>query len=122
MFIIHFFSFLLMFIVNPGIPDRKYYYNDYIKTIKKEDEVKYDKCEICNIITPKKLKVSHCYYCDVCVIKQDHHCTFFGKCIAKNNFILFFIAIITIPLYIVICFLTLLTYVAYISKEKRHFK
>ena len=90
-FIIHFFSFLITVIANPGIPERKYYYNNYIKNIKKEEESEYDKCKKCNIITPKILNVSHCYYCDVCVINQDHHCTCLGKCIGKNNRFFYFI-------------------------------
>ena len=118
-FIIHFFSFLFTVIANPGIPERKYYYNNYIKNIKKEEESEYNKCKKCNIITPKILNVSHCYYCDVCVINQDHHCTCLGKCIGKNNWILFYIAIITIPLYLVIGFITLISYVIYIDDENR---
>ena len=65
------------------------------------------------------MNVSHCYYCDVCVINQDHHCTCLGKCIGKNNWILFYIAIITIPLYLVIGFITLISYVIYIDEENR---
>ena len=37
-FVIHFFSFLLAVIANPGIPDRKYYYKNYIDKIIEEDE------------------------------------------------------------------------------------
>ena len=118
-FIIHFFSYLLTIIANPGIPDRKYYSKNYIQNIKKGEESKYDKCKICNIITPKELNVSHCYYCDVCVIDQDHHCSFLGKCIGKNNCILFYVAIITIPLFLVMCFITLISYVIFIENEKR---
>ena len=121
-FITHFFSFLLTIIVNPGIPDRKYYYHNYIKTIEKIDKKKYDKCKICNIITPKILNVSHCYYCDVCVVNQDHHCTCIGKCIGKNNCILFYLSIITIPLYAVMCFVTLISYVIYIDDENRQIR
>lgn len=115
-------SFLLTVIVNPGIPERKYYYPNYIKNINKENESEYTLCKKCNIITPKELDVSHCYYCDVCVINQDHHCTCLGKCIGKNNCILFYVAIISIPLYAVICFVTLISYVIYIDDEDRQIR
>ena len=124
MFVTHFFSFLLTVIANPGIPDRKYYYKNYIDKITEEDEDLYDKCEICNIITTKKLNVSHCYYCDVCVVDQDHHCTCLGKCVAKNNCILFYISIVSIPFYAVTCFITLIAYVLYLDemhREKRKY-
>ena len=121
-FIIHFFTYLLTVIINPGIPNRKYYYNNYIKNFKIEDKSKYDICEDCNIITPKELKVSHCYYCDVCVVNQDHHCTCLGKCIAKNNTIIFYFWIFSIPLYALMNFVTLIAYVIYIDEENRQIR
>ena len=116
-FIIHLCSFALMILINPGIPNRKYYYKNFIGKIGKNDEEKYDKCEICNIITPKEIYASHCYYCKVCVLNSDHHCTFYGKCIAKNNRILFYISIITIPFFILICLVTLIGYVIFVEEE-----
>ena len=67
--------------------------------MKKEEKSKYTKCKICNIITPKNLNAIHCYYCDVCVIDHDHHCTCFGKCVGKNNCCTFYTSLVTIPLY-----------------------
>ena len=121
-FFIHFFSFLLTIIVNPGIPERKYYYKNYIKNINKKDESDYDKCKICNIITPKILNVSHCYYCNVCVINQDHHCTCLGKCVGKNNCFLFYTAIVTIPLFAIVGFVTLVSYVIFIDAEEKEIR
>ena len=98
---------MLTVIANPGISDRKYYYKNYIdKFIEKEEDL-YDKCEICNIIIPKKLNVSHCYYCDICVFEQEHHCTCLGKCVAKNNCVLFYIYLLYQYLYMLLPFLLL---------------
>lgn len=113
---IHFITFLYTIIINPGIPERKYYARNYIKNVKKEEKLKYVNCKICNIITPKSLKAIHCYYCDVCVINQDHHCTCFGKCIGKNNCCAFYFALVTIPLYMVMGFITLVAYAIYIDE------
>jgi hypothetical protein len=113
---IHFISFLYTIIVNPGIPGRKYYSRNYIQNIKKEEKSKYTMCQLCNIITPKQLHAIHCYYCDVCVIDQDHHCTCFGKCVGKNNCCTFYTSLVTIPLYMVMGFITLVCYAIYIDE------
>ena len=115
-FLINFFSFLYTILINPGIPERKYYSRNYIKTIKKEEKSNYVKCKVCNIITPKKLKVTHCYYCNVCVIDQDHHCTFFGKCVGKNNCCTFYTALASLPLYMIMGFITLVCYAVYVDE------
>lgn len=103
-------------IVNPGIPERKYYSRNYIRNVKREEKSKYMRCKICNIITPKALNVTHCYYCNVCVINHDHHCTCFGKCVGKNNCCAFYTSLVSIPLYMVMGFITLVSYAIYIDE------
>jgi len=39
-------------------------------------------CQKCDIYDPDS---THCHDCDVCIEEIDHHCIFFGKCIAENN-------------------------------------
>jgi hypothetical protein len=39
-------------------------------------------CSICNIHDPE---AEHCDLCGVCIYYIDHHCVFFGKCVAGNN-------------------------------------
>ena len=112
-FFLHFFSFLYTIYSNPGIPERKYYTRNYIQYIKKEEKGKYTKCKICNIITPKSLHAVHCYYCNVCVFDHDHHCTCFGKCVGKNNCWSFYTALITIPLFMIMGFITLICFAVY---------
>lgn len=40
-------------------------------------------CEDCNEQRPKNSW--HCKACNICVLKRDHHCTFFSKCVGLNN-------------------------------------
>ena len=84
-------SSILTFLINPGIPGRKYHINDY-KTLKTS---KYSKCIICNIIVPKEFNLGHCSECNICIIKYDHHCKWSGKCIGKGNFLFFYLFVVS---------------------------
>lgn len=39
-------------------------------------------CRMCNIYDPES---THCSLCGVCIEDIDHHCVFFGKCVARKN-------------------------------------
>ena len=41
-------------------------------------------CERCKIYKPPRCK--HCYLCDRCVIRYDHHCPLIDHCIGVNNY------------------------------------
>lgn len=41
-------------------------------------------CYVCESHTPPRC--SHCYDCNVCVLRRDHHCVFFGQCVGFRNF------------------------------------
>lgn len=45
------------------------------------------KCGQCNLRRPST--ACHCYECDVCVDRLDHHCPWTGKCIGARNLRLF---------------------------------
>ena len=103
-YFIYIISFIIIILINPGIPERKY----YIKYIKNKNENEHQlKCKKCNIIVPKSFKISHCYYCDICTKEKDHHCPWTGKCIAKNNLKIFYIFITSLFLFIINIFVTL---------------
>ena len=74
----------ILYIVNPGV-----IYKSIDCGIKNSHN-----CEICGIYYDKTLKVKHCQECNVCISKFDHHCYAIGKCIGRNNFILFVLIII----------------------------
>ena len=39
----------------------------------------YDECVVCG--TNQWIRMHHCYYCNSCVHKYDHHCVLLGICI-----------------------------------------
>jgi hypothetical protein len=99
-------NILIVFLINPGIPQKK----DCINNNLRDKNKKYIKCRKCNIIVPEELKMNHCSYCEVCIIKHDHHCIWTGKCIGKNNIIFFFIFIFSLFLFILISFFNIFVY------------
>jgi palmitoyltransferase ZDHHC9/14/18 len=42
-------------------------------------------CDICEIYSEEKDYVRHCYDCQVCLERHDHHCPWVGMCVAKRN-------------------------------------
>jgi palmitoyltransferase len=50
-------------------------------------------CFICDIYKPPRSK--HCYHCNRCVARFDHHCPFIGNCIGYKNHPLFWWFLLT---------------------------
>ena len=80
--ILFFIFFSVAVFVNPGV----------ILKNQQRDKFGYF-CTKCNIFYGNKEKITHCYSCDVCVERIDHHCGVLRKCVAKNNFYTFFVMI-----------------------------
>ena len=103
-------SFLITMLINPGIPSRKYYFNYFDIKDSESANSQFLKCSKCNIITPKSLNVSHCDICGICVMEHDHHCQWTGKCIGKYNLISFQLFLFFLYAFIVMCFVTFLSF------------
>ena len=89
-------SIIMIFLINPGIPGRKY----FCKNSRTDERKNYDFCYKCNLITPKELNITHCDKCDICILKYDHHCNWIGKCIGKGNIIFFISLVISLFLFL----------------------
>ena len=74
-------SYIMLMVVNPGIPSEKNHYdiNDL--------NFNYKQCKICNCIYHKDdfKNVSHCDECGICIEGCEQHCNFATKCIGRKN-------------------------------------
>ena len=116
-YLIYIISYLLTMLINPGIPERKYYANNPKNKNNNKTIMLY--CQKCNILVPKKYKISHCADCNVCVKEQDHHCPWTGKCIAKYNLKYFYIFVNSLLIFFLNIFITLYCSVFYQTKYRK---
>ena len=77
-------------------------------------------CRRCNIFFLPEENVYHCYDCNICVKKLDHHCSVVRKCITNKNFILFILMIINFVLLYVFSLVNLIYFlVDYFNNRKK---
>lgn len=69
-------SFVYLLLVNPGIPDRSHYLSEsvlesimsFIEYTQTEKFDRYKICKKCNIYVEKDINITHCDYCDICIL------------------------------------------------------
>jgi len=59
--------------------------------------VKQRWCSSCRVYRP--LRSKHCSYCDRCVFRFDHHCTWLGNCVGLGNYRSFLLLVVTATLF-----------------------
>jgi amino acid transporter len=87
--------FILLFVTDPGI---QYPNSHEINDENEEDIEQQDSpfgphrikryCESCEIYQ-EDMKTFHCYECSYCIQERHHHCEWLGKCIGKNNILIY---------------------------------
>ena len=112
-FLIYTISFIILFLKNPGIPNREYYKKNF--KLNSDEKKNYRKCSKCNIIIPKSLKVVHCERCEICIKNQDHHCPWTSKCVGENNITLFNIFTSSLFIFLMALFISLISCIIRIS-------
>ena len=107
-------SYLSTCLINSGTLERKYYINDY-HISNNVDISNYQKCTTCNIVFPKYFKCVHCKTCNICIIEQDHHCPWTGKCIGKYNICQFYSFLVAIFTYMLVTFFTFILFLIHLD-------
>lgn len=103
---IFFIIYSALVLLNPGI---------IIKNQKGYRHTGY--CRRCNIYFLPEENVYHCYDCNICVKKFDHHCSVVRKCITKKNFCLFISMIVNFVILYVYSLVILVFYLVGYYKE-----
>ncbi len=85
--------YTVMFLSDPGIIPQKLN-GAAIEDV--ESTVKYS-CTKCMAL--RSQKAYHCEDCDVCIDGWDHHCVWVGKCIGRENLMVFYVFVATIPIF-----------------------
>ena len=74
-------------LINPGLPTKEYFLENFNMN---DNKIKnYVICKKCKVIMDLDKGTEHCMDCDICVMENDHHCQWAGKCIGKNNLLIF---------------------------------
>lgn len=108
-------AFILASFVNPGIVPRcdtvpkelsVNYFDPHNKPMPRflqinNITVKQKFCNTCNIFRPPRSK--HCQFCDNCVLRFDHHCTWLGNCVGLHNYRFFVCLIYSSTLFLIEC-------------------
>ena len=86
-------SYFLIFIINPGIPPKELWIENYfkIRNTSSNDNSSYKICNICKIVMKSSDNTQHCEECNICIKGIEHHCSWISKCVSKKNKCLYYI-------------------------------
>jgi len=84
---IHIILYLICFLINPGIPPKNLWIENYFKNKNNDSNKNYSIkiCKDCKIIIENTEHIEHCKICNLCIIDMMHHSFWIGKCIGKKN-------------------------------------
>lgn len=82
---IQIFSYILIFLLNPGIPSKDLWIENYFKNKNNNKNFSNKICRDCKIIMESNENIEHCKICNICVMGMSSHSFWIGKCIGKKN-------------------------------------
>ena len=91
--LIDIFLYLICILINPGIPPKELWIENYFKNKNnKDDNINFSIkiCKDCKIIIENNQYIEHCPTCNICIMEMSYHCFWIGKCIGKKNKIYFY--------------------------------
>jgi palmitoyltransferase len=71
----HFF-YSMAFLVDPGVQ---------FKIPLNVNDFSLNLCQFCKSVKSRNINQRHCHVCKCCILGQDHHCLWIGKCIGYKN-------------------------------------
>ena len=112
---IQIFSYLLIFILNPGIPQKELWIENYFKnknnSNSSDDIDSYRICNKCKIVRRMSDNTQHCDECDICIKGVEHHCSWISKCISDKNkklYYLFLLSTFSLIIYFILALFSIL--------------
>lgn len=73
-------------------------------------------CKVCGILRPPR--AIHCYFCNNCVEKFDHHCPWLGTCVGKRNYIYFYSLIFLVNVFTLFILISSILFIVQETKGK----
>jgi len=102
LFILSNIFFVLAAYLDPGYPPKEKI--DFVKIVETHDcNMLCPNCE--TIYTPD---LRHCYICNRCIDRFDHHCNWINNCVGKRNHLVFYFYISILLAYFIILEINLL--------------
>lgn len=102
--------YLVIFLMNPGIPPKDLWIENYFKNRNSQNEMNsYKICNICKIIMRTNDSTKHCEECNMCVIGKEFHCSWISKCVSKGNKKLYYVFLGTTSLLILYYLIALIS-------------